>query len=68
MKHLNIHIEVFEKNDTKILGKIDTIINQTDRIALIGDNGTGKSTFIKILSGVIKEYEGNIENIGKMTL
>ncbi|MGN1001212.1 MAG: ABC-F family ATP-binding cassette domain-containing protein, partial [Oscillospiraceae bacterium] len=30
---------------------IDLLIEGTDRIALIGDNGTGKSTFLKILMG-----------------
>ncbi len=39
MKHLNIHIESYERNADLILGKIDRIINQDDRIALIGPNG-----------------------------
>ncbi|PID83958.1 hypothetical protein CSB09_03520 [Candidatus Gracilibacteria bacterium] len=68
MKHLNIHIDVYEKNDTVILANINEIINETDRIALTGDNGAGKSTFIKILVGAIQEYAGTIENIGNMSL
>lgn len=68
MKHLNINIEYFEKNAEIILGKISRIINENERIALIGPNGAGKSTFMKIISGQIKDFVGNIENIGNMTL
>ena len=68
MKHLNIHIDFFERNGEKILGTINRIINENERIALIGPNGAGKSTFMKIISGQITDFEGNIENIGNMTL
>ena len=33
----------------KLFSDLDLLIEGSDRIALIGDNGTGKSTFIKIL-------------------
>lgn len=68
MKHLNINIETYEKNAEIILGEIHRIINENERIALIGPNGAGKSTFMKIISGQIKDFNGNIENIGNMTL
>lgn len=68
MKHLNIHIDQYEQNGECILGNIHTIINQTDRIALIWPNGIGKSTFMKILQGTIHDYHGYRENIGNMTL
>ena len=61
MKHLNIHIDFFERNGEKILGTINRIINENERIALIGPNGAGKSTFMKIISGQITDFEGNIE-------
>lgn len=68
MKHLNINILGFERDSECILWPIHRIINADERIALIGHNGAGKSTFMKILSGQITEYSGNIENIGNMTL
>ena len=68
MKHLNIHIESYERNADLILGKIDRIINQDDRIALIGPNGVWKSTLMKIISWQIQDYVGSIENIGNMSL
>jgi len=33
--------------------------------AIVGENGAGKSTFIKILSGVYPQYEGKIYILGK---
>ncbi len=35
-------------------------IQEGDKIALIGPNGTGKTTLLKILTGEIKSYEGKI--------
>lgn len=68
MKHLNIFIERFERNGESIISNISTIINADERIALVGPNGIGKSTFMKVLSGQIRDYVGGIENIGNITL
>ena len=68
MDHLNINIESFERAGELIIGNIHTIINSTDRIALIGPNGIGKSTLMKMMSGQISDYVGKVENIGGMTL
>lgn len=35
-------------------------INQGDKVAIIGKTGSGKSTLIYLLLGLIKPYEGNI--------
>lgn len=37
------------------------VINKTDKIGLLGDNGTGKTTFFKNLIGLDREYLGKIE-------
>lgn len=68
MNHLNINITAFERDGETIIGNIHTIINQTDRLALIGPNGVGKSTLMRIISGEINDYDGSIENIGWITL
>ncbi len=39
---------------------IDFQINERDRIGLVGDNGTGKSTLMKMLSGQASQDEGEI--------
>jgi ATP-binding cassette, subfamily F, member 3 len=68
MNHLNININTYERDGDIIIGDIHTIINQSDRLALIGPNGVGKSTLMRIISGEIHEYEGSIDNVGGMTL
>lgn len=68
LNHLNINIQNFERNGESIISNISLIINADERIALVGPNGVGKSTFMKILSGQIQDYVGSIENIGNITL
>lgn len=50
MKHLNIHIDRYEIAGTEILSGISEIINDDDRIAVVGGNGAGKTTFMKIVT------------------
>ena len=40
---------------------ISFVINEGDRIALMGKNGAGKSTMMKIIAGVEKATRGNIQ-------
>ena len=68
MNHLNINIDSYEIDGETIIANIHTIINATDRIAIVWPNGVGKSTFLRIISGRITEYLGSIENIGNMSL
>ena len=51
-----------KRNPSKllILKNINVFINKGDRIGLIGANGSGKSTILKLLSGIYKPSEGRI--------
>jgi ABC-type bacteriocin/lantibiotic exporter with double-glycine peptidase domain len=44
----------------KTLDKVSFKIKSLDRVAIIGTNGSGKSTIIKLLSGFFKPTEGEI--------
>lgn len=44
----------------KILEDIDLVINKMDRIAIVGPNGTGKSTLLKIITGAIAPDDGEV--------
>lgn len=46
--------------DLEVLRDVNFTILRGERIALIGSNGTGKSTFIKILMDMIKPDSGDI--------
>jgi len=45
-----------------ILKDADGLIEKGDKIALIGANGRGKSTLLRIVAGVDDEYEGTCES------
>lgn len=49
-----------ELGDRVLFNDLNYIINEKDKIALVGKNGAGKSTMLKILAGVRKDYKGNI--------
>lgn len=49
----------------KAIDKIDLKLYKNEIIAIVGDNGAGKSTFIKTLSGVYRKDDGDIYLFGK---
>ncbi|MBN1892625.1 MAG: ABC-F family ATP-binding cassette domain-containing protein [Clostridiales bacterium] len=44
-----------------LLNGVSLSVNSGDRIALIGDNGTGKTTLLKIIAGKIKPDSGRVQ-------
>lgn len=42
----------------KVFDNVDFFVQRGDRIALLGQNGQGKTTLAKILAGEIKDYTG----------
>lgn len=49
-----------------ILKNLDLRIDMDDRIALLGANGNGKSTLVKLLSGRLPQLLGDINKSGKL--
>lgn len=49
-----------EFGGTTLFSDISFVINEKDRIALMGKNGAGKSTLLKILAGVRQPTRGKI--------
>lgn len=49
-----------EFGGTTLFSDISFVINDNDRIALMGKNGAGKSTLLKILAGVRKPTRGSV--------
>ena len=51
----------YENQTKKVLDNVSIKINKKDRIGLLGNNGTGKSTFLKALIGSISISQGKIK-------
>jgi ATP-binding cassette subfamily F protein 3 len=49
-----------------ILKKLDLRIGQGDRIALLGANGNGKSTLIKLIAGKLEAMQGELDRSNKL--
>ena len=47
-----------EFNATPLFQEVSYVVNKKDRIALVGKNGAGKSTMLKILAGLQRPTEG----------
>lgn len=45
---------------TNILSNINLLVNERDRIGLVGVNGAGKSTLLKIIAGEIRADQGQV--------
>jgi len=61
-KQFNASNKIFSKNNSKInaLNNISLNIKRGEIIGIIGRNGSGKSTFLKVLGKVTKPYKGSI--------
>jgi ATP-binding cassette subfamily F protein 3 len=51
-----------------ILKKLDLRLDMDDRIALLGQNGNGKSTFIRLLSDKLAPREGKVRRSSKLRI
>ncbi|MDE6519494.1 MAG: ABC-F family ATP-binding cassette domain-containing protein [Ruminococcus sp.] len=54
-------------NDNQILKNISLTIDENDKIGLVGNNGCGKSTLIKILTGNIEAEKDSVISIASKT-
>lgn len=51
-----------------LFDRINVVIGARDRVGLVGRNGAGKSTFLKILAGELTPNEGNLSRPSGSTL
>ena len=61
----------FEYSNTQVLRSTSFSVSEGEKIALVGPNGVGKSTLLKIMAGLLQPTSGNIShpkslNIGYM--
>lgn len=52
--------------DVPVLAKLNMVIGENERIALLGRNGNGKSTLAKLLAGELKPMNGTLFKSSKL--
>ncbi len=57
-----LHIEGLSKSfgSQKLFSNIGIDLKRSEHVAIIGDNGTGKTTILKIINGLLEADEGSI--------
>lgn len=61
----SVHLEYPTK---KVFDSVSLGINEGDRIGIIGGNGDGKSTLLRLLAGIVEPDEGRIMRRGGTTI
>lgn len=51
----------FDKKSPDLLHALQLQVGQADVLAVVGGNGTGKSTLLQVLAGILKPYKGKIQ-------
>ncbi len=58
----------YEKEAPDVLKGVHLQVPKETIYAIVGGNGTGKSTLLKVLCGVCRQYRGNIKLEGKVSM
>jgi ATP-binding cassette subfamily F protein 3 len=61
-------IDIGYEKGSPILNNVDERIDMDDRIALLGANGNGKSTLIKLIAGKLTEMKGEVYRASKLRI
>ena len=59
------HLSFGYTGDVPILEDVNLTIQEGDYVILTGENGSGKSTFLKLVLGQLSPNQGKIELLGR---
>lgn len=63
----SLNYRTIRKTEQTVLHGIDLAIAEGERIALVGNNGAGKSSLLKLIAGIAKPSAGSIAVLGQDT-
>lgn len=59
-KVIELHHICKSYDDTVLINKFDYVFKRGERIGIIGKNGTGKSTFVNVVTGAVRVDSGKV--------
>jgi ATP-binding cassette subfamily F protein 3 len=62
------NVSVGYEPDKPVLNRVTLRIDNDDRIALLGANGNGKSTLVKLLANRLKPFSGSVTRAEKLSI
>ncbi|GKV55057.1 energy-coupling factor ABC transporter ATP-binding protein [Sporosarcina sp. NCCP-2222] len=65
--HVSLEYRTLKKERKRVLYEVDTSFYQGDLVALVGNNGAGKSSLLKLIAGIVKPSDGQVVVLGKTT-
>lgn len=68
MQFLEVHNISKQEGERTILKEINLTLNKGDKLALMGETGSGKSSLMKIISGYLKADKGYVQFNGERIL
>jgi ATP-binding cassette, subfamily F, member 3 len=66
--HLSFSYEPPSSDDAHLINDLDLEVSADDCIAIVGKNGRGKSTVMKLISGELTPSEGTVKNAEKLKI
>ncbi|UED81878.1 ATP-binding cassette domain-containing protein [Lysinibacillus sp. CD3-6] len=67
MEHVSLQFRNLKKQKKQVLNNINTTFFEGERIAIVGNNGAGKSSLIKLIAGIVKPHKGQVTVLNTST-
>lgn len=67
IEQVQFSYKTITRSKKTVLHQVDLQIKQGDRIALVGNNGAGKSSLMRLITGLVKPEKGNVTVKGMNT-
>ena len=67
LKNINKTYQIGKENEVKALKNISISFSTNEIVAIIGISGSGKSTILKIITGVLNKTSGGLEVDGRIS-